>query len=301
MREEPAEVREPLLRRAAAALPHDAWLHRELAFFLEAEHRLPEACQEADLAGRLEPDSPSYHVIHARLLRDEGRIDEAKDVLRASIRLSVDYDFAIGDLMGLCTTAGQRREVLALVKDELVRQVTFGDGLLAFRNHAHGTLEAEELLAVLRAALEERPDLWHAWSATTRQLLAMDRREEAWALACQTTDRFPLLPPTWLDRAAACRPARIGRVSARPWKTCCHINPDWGVGVRMLADFLERQGQFDECRRLLEQAVARCPLDVANHGLLAEFCGGGTSARRPWRGSAAPWSWSPAGSSRGPT
>ncbi|MGO8689268.1 MAG: tetratricopeptide repeat protein [Thermoguttaceae bacterium] len=271
VREEPAEVREPLLRRAAAALPHDAWLHRELAFFLEAEHRLPEACQEADLAGRLEPDSPSYHVIHARLLRDEGRIDEAKDVLRASIRLSVDYDFAIGDLMGLCTTAGQRREVLALVKDELVRQVTFGDGLLAFRNHAHGTLEAEELLAVLRAALEERPDLWHAWSATTRQLLAMDRREEAWALACQTTDRFPLLPPTWLDRAAACRAREDWPGEREALETCCHINPDWGVGVRMLADFLERQGQFDECRRLLEQAVARCPLDVANHGLLAEF------------------------------
>ncbi len=39
VRDQPAEVREPVLRRAIAAIPHDAWLHRELAFFLLAERR----------------------------------------------------------------------------------------------------------------------------------------------------------------------------------------------------------------------------------------------------------------------
>jgi hypothetical protein len=88
---------------------------------------------------------------------------------------------------------------------ELERQVIYGDGLLAFREHAQHTLEPEDLLAALRRALEARPDLWHAWSAVTRQLLDMSRHsgeglelwqaawsEEALELARQATARFPL-------------------------------------------------------------------------------------------------------------
>ena len=36
----------------------------------------------------------------------------------------------------------------------------FGDGLLTFRELAHGTLDAAELLAVLQEAVSARPDLW---------------------------------------------------------------------------------------------------------------------------------------------
>jgi tetratricopeptide (TPR) repeat protein len=172
--------------------------------------------------------------------------------------------------MRLCGTAAQRREVLTFVKEELVRQVTFGDGLLAFRRAAHGTLAPEEMLTALREALRDRPDLWHAWSACIRQLLDVDRRDEAWELACQATDRFPLLPPLWLDRAAACRARQDRQGEREALKTACQINPDWGDAVRALADFHQRQGEFDQTRQLLERAVLRQPLDMNHHIMLAE-------------------------------
>jgi tetratricopeptide (TPR) repeat protein len=270
IRGEPAEVREAAIRLAVSASPNDAWLCRELAFFLAEQRRSAEAWQAADAAGRLEPTSPAYCFLCAGLLRDEGKIDEAKSLLREAIGLSVDNEHAIQESIRLCSTAAERREVLAFVKAELLRQVTFGDGLLAFRNEARGTLEAEEMLTVLHEALRDRPDLWHAWAACVRQLLALDRRDEAWELACRATDRFPRLPVLWLDRAAVCR-ARQDRQGERDaLETACHINPDWGDAVRALADFYERQGEFGPSRDLLERAVLRQPLDVNNRIMLAE-------------------------------
>jgi tetratricopeptide (TPR) repeat protein len=271
IQDEPPEVREPVIRRAAELNPHDAWLHRELALFLAEQRRPAEAWPEADVAGQLDPNAPAYFYVCAQLMRDEGKIDEAKATLREAIRLSVDYRCAIDESMALCASAAQRRELLEFVKDELVRQVTFGDGLLAFRSQAHGTLQPAELLAILREARQARPDLWHAWSACIQQLLAVDRRDEAWELAQQATERFPLRPPLWLDRAATCRAREDWQGEREALETACQINPDWGQAVRTLAEFHERQGEFDETRRLLQRATARQPLDAKNHILLAEF------------------------------
>ena len=98
---------------------------------------------------------------------------------------------------------------------ELERQVLYGDGLLAYREHAQNTLEPQELLSLLRRAWQARPDLWHAWSALILQRLDMSRDErnpdratageEALDLARQATARFPLLPRLWLDRALVCQ------------------------------------------------------------------------------------------------
>ena len=123
VRDEPAEVREAVLRRAVAASPHDAWIRRELAFFLRGERRTAEALQEAEVAARLDSANPPQQFLRARLFCDEGKIDEAKEALREAIRLSVDYNPAVEVLVELCATAAERREALALVKTELERQV----------------------------------------------------------------------------------------------------------------------------------------------------------------------------------
>ena len=56
-------------------------------------------------------------------------------------------------------------------------------GLIAFARHARGTLEPDELLAVLRNAWEARPDLWHAWSALIREQVGRGDHDEAMRLA----------------------------------------------------------------------------------------------------------------------
>lgn len=270
VQDEPPDARESVIRQAVAQNPHDAWLHRELALFLIEQHRQAEAWAEIEVAGQLEPKVPIYHLVRAQLLRDEGKTEEAKSSLREAIRLSIDYRFAIDAFIALCTSADERRDALAFIKEELVRQVTFGDGLLAFRDQSHGTLSPEELLKVLRQALEERPDLWHAWSACIQQLLTLSRLDEAWELVQQATDRFPLLPAIWLDRAAACKAREDWEGEREALHAAYQINPDWGEAVRYLADLCEREGDFEQARQILDRAVVRRPLDANNQIMLAE-------------------------------
>jgi tetratricopeptide (TPR) repeat protein len=270
MRDEPRETREPVIRQVLALNPDDAWVRRELALVLADQRRFDEAEEQLAAAGQLDPLNPSYHLVRAHVLQAQQRIDEARTALRQAIELSVDNDLAISELVDLCPTLAERRAVLAFVKDQLVRQVIYGDGLLAFRLHARGALDAEELLAALREALAARPDLWHAWSAVTTQLLDMNRVDEAWELSGQATERFPLVPRLWLDRAAAARAREDDAGELDALQTAYRISPGWGYAVRALCDFHERHGDFGRSRQLLEQAVARDPLEAPNHLMLAE-------------------------------
>ncbi len=269
-REEPPVVREPIIRRAVAVNPDDGWIRRELAFLLSGERRLPEAWVEAEIAGRLDPTNVSHYLLLANLYRAENKLPDARTALRRGIELSVDNDYAIAELMDLCDTPADRRAALAFVKQELVKQVIFGDGLLNYRSHARGTLAPEELLADLQEALAARPDLWHAWSAATIQLLALNRVDQAWSLIQQACDRFPLMPRLWLDRALVCRARTEFDDEIVALENAYRISPGWGDGVRTLCEALERRGRYDDARKRLEHAVARNPLDAASHGLLAE-------------------------------
>ena len=72
--EEPAAVREPVLRRLLEANPDDGWLHRELGFLLVNQRRIAEAWQEAEISLRLDPhEGPTYHL-RALLLQARGPV-----------------------------------------------------------------------------------------------------------------------------------------------------------------------------------------------------------------------------------
>lgn len=271
LRDEPAAVREPVVRRLVANSTDDGWVRRELAFLLCDEKRFEEAWQEAEIAGRLDPNNPSYYLLRAKLFRDQGNLPQAKEELRRAIVDSADNNYAITEWMNLCESIGERRQVLLFFKQELERQVLFGDGLLAFRERAGSTLEPEELLQLLSDAKQQRPDLWHAWSSLMLQLLDMNRLDEAWSVAQEASARFPLLPRIWLDRALVSR-ARLDWAGEREaLENAYRINPAWGTAVRQLCEFLDQQGEFQKLRELLELAVVRNPQDPSNLAMLAEI------------------------------
>ncbi|HXG12163.1 MAG TPA: tetratricopeptide repeat protein [Gemmataceae bacterium] len=271
LRDEGAAACEPVVRRLIEAHPTDAWARRELALVLADQGRFDAAYDQLEVARRLEPAHISYYLVRARVCSLAGRPAEAKKAYREAIRLSADSELAIAELVNACDTLAERREALAFIESELERQVLFGDGLLAYREHAQYTLEPEELLGLLRRALEARPDLWHAWSAVVRQLTVMGRLDEAEELARQAAGRFPLLPRVWLDLALVCRERRDADGEKDALEHALQINPGWGIAVRQLAALYERQERFDEARKLLEQAIARVPLDAYNHGCLADL------------------------------
>jgi cellulose synthase operon protein C len=250
--------------------PDDPWARRELALRFTSTLRLPEALEQAELACRLEPSAAS-HYYRARVLWAAQKTAEAKEACREAIRISVDTDAAIYDLVACCDTAQERREALDFVRQELARQVVFGDGLLTFRQVARDVYEPEELLALLHEALEARPDLWHAWSASVRHLSDMNRIDEALVKAKEATERFSLVPRLWLDLAHVHQLRGDGAGERAALEQAVRINPAWGTAARELAAAAERAGDFASARAAMEQAIHRAPLDAYNHGGLAQM------------------------------
>jgi len=270
LREEDPAVVEPVVRRLIAIHPADGWSRRELALCVSDQGRLDEAFTELDVAYSLEPTSPSYYCVRGQLCERAGRRQEAREAYRQAIRLSVDIDYAIGRLMDTSENVAERRDALAFIESELVRQTIFGDGLLAYQSHARYTLEPEELLASLRKALDARPDLWHAWSAVIRQLVEMDRAGDAFDLSAEAVRRFPLLPQLWFDRAVVCRACEDHDGEMDALRHALQIRPNWSMALRRLAEVSERAGRRDEALELLQRAVAWAPLDAVNRGCLAD-------------------------------
>ena len=220
---------------------------------------------------RLEPTSPASNYVLGMVFSRLDRVSEAQACWRESIRLSVDYQFSINALVGSCVTNAERREALRFVHSELVRQVVFGDGLLAYRQQASTTLQPKELLDDLREALSARPDLWHAWIAVIGQLTTMDQLNEAMELARQATHRFPLVSRAWTEMANVCHLRGDRREGIEALEESLRIMPAESNASQQLAGALSRDGNLRKARRVMKDAITRNSLDGANHATLAEL------------------------------
>ena len=269
LREDGGAAVEPVVRRLVEINPADAWARREIAVAQAKQRRFEEAFAEADHSIALDPNNSWGHSVRGWIARNAGQTAVARADFRRAIVLSVDNGDAINGLLETCDSLAEKGAAIAFVEQELIRQVVFGDGLLAFREVARRIMAPEELLASLRQAHRERPDLWHAWSALIQQLTDMQRLDEALALAREATGRFPLLPRLWLDLSLVHR-VRLDRPrEIEALEKAAQINPNFTFPARELALALERDGQLPRARTILEQAAARAPLDAFNHGCLA--------------------------------
>ena len=271
LHEEPVEVSEPVIRRLIELNPADAWAHRELGFLLTKQRRLDEAKQCADAAGKLDPTHTAWFHLKAEIFSMEDRFAEARKEYREALKLSIDNDFAMNELLNCCETTEERLVELEFIRHELTNQVIYGDGLLNYRASASRLLDPDELLRLLREALEARRDLWHAWSAVIRQLSDMNRLDEAFELACQATDRFPLMPRVWMDRALVCQFRLDAEGEIAALEKCCEISPNWTEATRQLSDVYLRKSNFAKAEELLKRAITLSPQDGINYGWVAEL------------------------------
>jgi len=269
--DESFEVAEPALRRLLELNPADAWAHRELGFRLIRQKRLQEAADCAAEAGRLDPNSAAYHHLLGEIAAQEGRHAQARDNYQAALLLSIDNDYAIGELIQNCETAGERLAALAFVFEQLTQQTISGDGLLSYRNYASQLLDPEELLTHLRAGLAARPDLWQGWSALVRQLSDTQQLDEARDIAQQASQKFPLLPRLWLDLARVHRLRLDFAGEQAALERAYEINPQWNDVIRQLSDLHLRRNDLPAAANWLEKAIANDPLDGTNLGLLADI------------------------------
>ncbi len=271
----PAEEREPAIRRILEANPADAWAWRELALVLSWAHRAEEARVAVARAAEIEPAAPALHTVRAIALANTGEVAAAKDALREAIRLSVDEDWAVRELLRLSADAEERRRHLEFLHDEILRQVNTGDGLLAYQRAAAGVLEPGALLEELRAAHAARPDLWHAWVALGRQLAQAGHDADAVGLLRQAAERFALLPRIWLELGLAHRADGDRAAQREALERAVELAPAWPEAVMKLAELLHSEREFVAERALLSRATARAPTDAVLRGWLADACWAG--------------------------
>ena len=271
LHEEPVDVSEPVIRRLIELNPADAWAQRELGFLLLKQQRIDEATQCAEAAGTLDPTHTAWFHLRGELHAAEGRFADARSEYRSALRLSIDNNFAMNQLLFCCETAEERREELAFLRQELTKQVIYGDGLLNYRACASKLLDPEELLSQLREALDARPDLWHAWSACIRQLTDMNQFDEALAMSEQAIERFPLMPRIWMDRATVCQLRLDSDAELSALEKCYEISPAWTEITRQLSDLYLRKSDFDKAAELLKRAISLSPLEGLNYGWLADL------------------------------
>jgi tetratricopeptide (TPR) repeat protein len=268
--EAPPQDAEPWARQLVESFPDDCWARRELTITLLRQQRPDDALPQIETALRIDPSDAQSHALLGRLHLDARRTDAARDAFREAIRRSVDNDYAIAGLFDACDTTSQKRESLDFLLGELRRQTIFGDGLIAYRNRASELLSRDKVLTTLREALEARSDLWQAHSAVVQQLTTMDRLDDAWEASSRACERFPLLPPIWLDRAELCRARGDAPGQVAALEKAVQISPGYGFAVRELSGAYDHTGNPAKARALLEQAIARSPLDPFNHGCLAD-------------------------------
>ena len=260
---------EPVIRRLIELCPEDAWAHRELALHLANNGRVDEGFTELEIARRLEPDSPSHLFTLGHLKLKTDKVDEARAAYEEAIRVSVDNEVAITELVDLAGD-DDKEDALQFIADELKTQGTFGDGLLAFRDQAVNIIEPDDLLRILQELLDDHSEIWQCWSTVTQQLLICGRMEEAHELAKEAVGHFPLLARLWVDLGEVRRSQNELEGQIEALRQAVAVAPGWSFAARELAEALEANQQGEDARVVLEQSVARSPLDPVNHGYLAD-------------------------------
>lgn len=261
-----------LCRAMLASHPADAWTARELAVHLgNTPGGLEEAWRYAELGRELEPRAASAHNVLGTIWRKMGHFDKAREAFRSAIRLEVDNEFAIENLVSLAPAQEDKRRELLFVQGELVRQVVFGDALYEFQRQAQRALQPEEALGYLQEARAARPDLWHAWSTVMRQFVQMGRKDEALAIAVETTERFPFVPGSWRNLGDVYGQHDRWADATGAYARAVELSSEWIEAIVDHSKACRRMGDWQQAQAILESGLRHTPTSFVLHGSLAEL------------------------------
>jgi tetratricopeptide (TPR) repeat protein len=271
LRHEPPEEALLAIDHFLSLEPDNAWALREKALILRRQHRPDDALPLAQTACRIEPQSHLSPGILGLVLVSLNRTAEARAAFEDSLRLSLDAGY-MHELFDCTADFGTRREAVAFIQAELVRQALLEDmAVLRFRELARTVLSPEETQAALEKVLAAHPGHWAAWSVLGAHLVDQGKAEEALQHMRSATERFPLSPRIWVDYAAAQALKRQPAAEIESLSRALELSPAWGRAARALSEAQERALDLDAAEHVLRRAVSSDPVDAGNHAYLADL------------------------------
>lgn len=253
------------------AHPTDYRAFREYASVLEQLGRKDQALQMANIAVAINnADYVNFGYLGDVLLSRNER-EQARTTFKQAIRLNCDYGFAMARLIDCSFDHQQKLSDLRFVHDELMTQVSYGEGIISFQELATRYFEAQDVQAFLTCALDQRPDLWQSWVAMTIHLRNQNKLDEALAYANEAVTRFPLLPRVHAEKSEVLRTRHQVPAAIEAMEKALELSPSWVYASNSLCDLYEHEGNFDAAIALQEQAVRRSPLDPSPLGYLSDL------------------------------
>ena len=167
----------PLLRKALELDPLDLWAIRELALELAKDGQGELAAERAREALAFDPNDASSHGILGLVQEETENKEAAANSFRAALTRDIDYLTAFEGLLRVKETFAGREESLRFVRDEMIRQVSDGSIVPAYRLQATGVIDSTEIEKDLHSFRAQRPDLWQTWGALAEHYHATSRHE----------------------------------------------------------------------------------------------------------------------------
>ena len=240
--------------------PDDVWALREVSLHYLGQKKYDEAFRYAGMADEAAPFVPETKVLLAQIYFQARNYDKTYQMLKEAIRLNVCVDGAVGIYYDAAPTLEQRRELLELLEEEIVKQTDSGPAIdtwrqLLFRIEREGVVDER-----MHRLFGRRSDLPDAWTNMAVYYVSSGRPKDALELLEEARSLFPFVLNNYFVAAAAHRLLVQHDEEISLLQTALRLQPNADVAYEQLSDALCKQSRYDEAIELLENAQRRNPL-----------------------------------------
>lgn len=251
--------------------PADSWGYRGLSNALLKLERNDEALAAALEAVAIEANHSGNHAQLGDIYLSIQKRNLARVCFRKALEIGCDYTYAYERLMQCGLNHEAQQKDLQFIYEQLMAQVSYGDGILEYQKIAWQLLSAADISRFLQHAVDARPDLWQSWVALALAYRNQGQNEQALELLTTAAQRFPLLPRVALEIAETQRVLNRLSDAESSYKHVLELSPGWTMAANSLCELLERQHRFDEAIDLQNNMIARNPLAPTPYGFLADL------------------------------
>lgn len=249
----------------------DQWAYKGLARHFIQQTRYQDALHWATLACQICSNDPDVFCCLGEVYEGMAEYPNAVAQLRAAIKISCDATQAFQALLQCVPQQQDKRDQLQFIKEQLMDQVSFGDGILEFQRISRSWYSSEELIQFLDFAIQERPDLWQSWVALATEKRELEEFDQAHGVIDTAIERFPMLPRLYYEKAEIYFYQHKLADAEQQLRIALNYSPNWHLAANRLSEVLEYQHKQSAAIEVLQEVIRKSPFTVSPYGYLADL------------------------------